>query len=216
VFGRINALAAGMLYKEYIVRTIIPTGGKTGGVDKPSEASLMAQIMASRFGIVAPAFVLEENATNTILNLVYIANIIDQSPKQYENLLFVAMGFHLARIKEICSLLKLDGLFFAAEAVVGTRSGCHHKLLLNLIDPSKETYANLLLEGERWYYGLREVPEYWLPQIAMVENPTRLRRVLQTDRIQPFLHSHGMTDVQSVSFDNLRAWLSSIPRKFPE
>lgn len=216
VFGRINALAAGMLYKKYKVGTIIPTGGKTGGSDKPSEASLMAQIIKSRFGVVPSVFVLEENATNTILNIVYIANIIDQFPNQYKNLLFVSMGFHIPRIKEICSLVKLDGHFLTAEAEVSTRSERHHRLLQNLFDPEKESYAKIIVEQKRWYYGLREIPEYWLPQMAMIENPTRLRRILQTEHIQPFLHSQGMVDVQSVSLDNLRAWLNSIPRKFPK
>ena len=38
LYGRLNALAAGMIFQACEIRRIIPTGGRTGGDDRPSEA----------------------------------------------------------------------------------------------------------------------------------------------------------------------------------
>lgn len=215
-YGRINALAAGMLYRTFKIRTIIPTGGRTGGVDKPSEAELIARYLQRWFNIPESVFVLEENATNTILNLVYTANIIDKDPEVYNNLLFVAMGFHLTRIEDICSVLGLKGRLMAAEHVVKIRSARHERLLRDLLDPKRDEYARILADQERWLYGLRKVPEYFLPQLAMLENPARLRRALRAERFQAFLRKQGITDVDAQALDNLRDWLRSMPRRvFP-
>lgn len=215
VCGRLNALAAGMLYRTYEIKTIIPTGGKTGGVDKPSEAELIAQYLQRQFSIPEFAFVLEENATNTILNVVYAANIIDEAPDAYDDLLFVAMGFHLERIRDICSVVGLQGHFIAAEQVVRCRSRHHEKFLLGFLDPEREEYAGILTDQARWLYGLRQVPEYFLPQLAELHNPVRLRQALKAERFQGFLQGHGITDVDALSFDDLRLWLRSILRKIP-
>lgn len=215
LYGRINALAAGLLYKSCNIGILIPTGGKTGGIDKPSEADLIAQYLKSRFGISESVFILEDQATNTILNVVNVANIVDKLLYQNKRLAFLAMGFHIQRIQEICSLIGLQGFYFSAETIVSMRSSHHKKLLIDLLTPVNSNYANVLADQERWHRGLIEIPEYWLPQASMVENSTRLRKILQTDRIQAFLHSAGITDIDSYPIEDLRTWLKSIPRKLP-
>ena len=213
-YGRIAALGAGMLYRACHTTFIIPTGGKTGGSDKPAEAELIAKIIVSRFNISEDVFIIENKASNTILNIVYSANIIDRIGLSSENLLFVAMGFHIPRIKEICSIVGLYGHFVAAEKVVEKRSRRHRKLLSRLLSPERERYAKALAEQERWLRGLKEIPEYWLPEMANIENDDRFLKVLQIERIRPFLQYHG-TDPGSTSPDDLRMWLRTIPRKLP-
>lgn len=214
VYGRINAIATGMLYQSHSISKIIPTGGKTGGRDKPSEAQLVARLIQSKFGIPESVFILEEEAVDTIFNIVHIANIIDRSPYVYQNLLFVAMGFHLPRIQEICALVGLKGSFIAAEAVVKIRSIAHEHFLLKLLHSENASYAKLLADQERGIRGIRELPDYWIPPLGTLKNTQRLRKILVTNQVQSFLDSYHI-DTTSVSAEQLRQTISSIPRKFP-
>lgn len=215
LYGRINAIATGMLYQSFPVKTIIPTGGKTGGVDKPSEAKLIARLLQSKFGIPKSVFILEEEATDTIFNIIYIANIIDRTPRLYGKLLFVALGCHLPRIREICTLIGLNGSFIAAETVLAIRSKRHQYLLLKTFQPENTNYANLVASQARGSRGLKELPEYWSPPLAFLSNSDRLRKILKKPSIQPFIQSQKI-DIFSESMDNVRKKLSLITRKFPE
>lgn len=214
VYGRINAIATGMLYQSHNIRSIIPTGGKTGGRDKPSEAELMARLIQSKFDIPESAFTLEQEAMDTIFNIVHVANIIDQSPQKYQNLLFVAIGCHLPRIRAICSLVKLNGSFIAAEAVVSLRSERHKHLLLKLLNVENSSYATMLANQERGIRGIRELPEYWMPPLGTLSNTQRLREILATHQVQSFLDSYHI-NIAFISDDNLHASISLIPRKLP-
>lgn len=215
LYGRLNAIAAGMLYQSLAIGRIIPTGGKTGGNDKPSEAELMARIIQSKFGVSKSAFLLEEEAMDTMFNAVYIANIIDQSPQLYQNLLFVALGFHLPRIQEICSLINLNGFFVAAEAVVKLRSERHKHLLRKLLHPDNASYAMMLENQARGIRGLRTLPEYWIPPLGRLKHPQRLREVLATERSQSFLDNHCI-NTTSLSAEQLQQTIGSIPRQYPD
>jgi uncharacterized SAM-binding protein YcdF (DUF218 family) len=215
LYGRINAIATGMLYQGFPVKTIIPTGGKTGGVDKPSEAKLIARLLQSKFDIPESVFMLEEEAADTIFNIIYIANIIDRTPRLYEQLLFVALGCHLPRIREICTLIGLNGSFIAAETVLAIRSKRHRYQLLETFQPKNTNYANLVASQARGSRGLKELPEYWLPTLAFLSNSARLRKILENPSIQSFLQSQEI-DIFSESMDNVRKKLSLITRKFPE
>ncbi|HEY9606198.1 MAG TPA: ElyC/SanA/YdcF family protein [Allocoleopsis sp.] len=215
LYGRINAIATGMLYQGFPVKTIIPTGGKTGGGDKPSEAKLIACLLQSKFDIPESVFILEEEAADTIFNIIYIANIIDRTPRLYQNLLFVALGCHLPRIREICTLIGLNGSFVAAETVLAIRSKRHQDLLLEAFQPANTNYANLVASQARGSRGLKELPEYWLPPLAFLNNSERLIKILQNPSIQTFLQSQEI-DIFAKSMDNVRKKLSLITRKFPE
>lgn len=215
LYGRINAIATGILYQILNIERIIPTGGRTGGSDKPSEAELMAQMIQSKFGIPESVFILEEEAMDTIYNIVHVANIIDQSPQLEQNLLFVAMGFHLPRIREICSLLRINGSFIAAEAVVKLRSQRHPHLLFKLLHPDNINYASMLESQERGLRGIREIPEYWIPPLGTLNNTQRLREILANAGVQFFLKNHDI-DTNSLSAEALHQAISLIPRKFPD
>lgn len=192
------------------IRKIIPTGGKTGGVDKPSEAKLIAKFIQSKFDIPESVFLLEEEAWDTIFNVVHVANIIDSSPGLYNNLLFVALGCHLPRIQEICSLVGLTGYFVAAESVVKIRSQRHEHLLLQLLNLKNASYSQLVFSQERGIRGIREIPEYWLPPMGSLRSPQRLRKILESNSLGD---NHINLDAESI--EDLRTKISSIPRKFP-
>lgn len=214
-YGRINAIATGMLYQSLNIGKIIPTGGKTGGSDKPSEAALMAYLIQSKFHIPQSAFILEEEAMDTIFNLVHVANIIDQSPERYQNLLFVAMNFHLPRIQEICSLIKLNGSYIAAENIVNLRSERHQKILKKCLHPNNPSHAIMLESQERGMRGIRELPEYWIPPLGALNNPQRLRNILATKTLQSFLEKYHI-NLSTLSDEKLHTAIRLIPRKFPD
>jgi uncharacterized SAM-binding protein YcdF (DUF218 family) len=215
LYGRINAIATGMLYQSFPVKTIIPTGGKTGGGDKPSEAKLIARLLQSKFGIPESVFMLEEEATDTIFNIIHIANLIDRASQLYQRLLLVALSCHLPRIREICALIGLNSSFIAAEPVLAIRSKRHEYLLLEALQAKNTNYANLVASQARGSRGLKELPEYWLPPLAFLNNSDRLIKILQNPSIQPFLQSQKI-DIFAESMDNVRKNLSLITRKFPE
>lgn len=213
-YGRINAIATGMLYQSLNIGKIIPTGGKTGGSDKPSEAALMAHLIQSKFDIPASVFILEQEAMDTIYNLVHVANIIDQSPERYQNVLFVAMGFHLPRIQQICSLIKLNGSYIAAENIVKLRSERHQNLLKQSLHPDNPSYAIMLDSQERGMRGIKELPEYWIPPLADLKNFQRLRNILAAKTIQFFLEKYHI-NMTTISDEQLHTTIYLIPRQFP-
>lgn len=214
-YGRITALGAGMLYQKYRPQFIIPTGGKTGGLDKPSEAELIVRILKTIFAIPEDTFIIEDTAMNTIQNIIYSANIVDRLGLDPKDLLFISMGFHIQRIKEICAIVGLSGRFVSAEKIVERRSRRHRRLLSKLLSPKREQYAKILSEQERWLRGLREIPEYWLPEMEKIENNNRLIDILKLKKVQPLLQSHGI-DPDRTSPEDVRIWLRKIPRKFPD
>lgn len=188
MYGRINTLAAAMLCQYHTPKLVIVSGGRTGGNDMPSEAELMAQIIRPSMHSNTNLFV-EDQATNTILNFVYAANFIDQSVQEAGSILVVAMGFHLPRITEICSLVGIPAHYVAAESILSERSPRHLSLIKRHLNPTRPSYAQTLQSQERFLYALQEIPEYWLPQMAEINSPNRLRTVLTARRLQSFLKS---------------------------
>ncbi len=160
-FARINALAAGMLYRAGLARGILPTGGRTGGPHLPSEAFLMAEWMKVRFGVPEEAFLLEEEAVDTVYNVVYAANLLDRRFDRPPRLLFVGMGFHLPRIRAICRRVGLEGAFVAAEEVVKHRSPRHARYLAWLLNPARPDVIALYQHEAFWLRRFLEVEAYW-------------------------------------------------------
>lgn len=214
VYGRLNALAAGMLFSAGEVGAMIPTGGRTGGDHLPSEAALIARLLHTRFAVPEVRILREEQSTDTLTNLAHVANLSDARSDPWSRLGFVAVGLHLPRIREICALVGLDGTFIAAEDVVRGRSARHERLLGEILQPSNESYSRMQEDQARGLRGLHQMPAYWLPPMAVIESPVRLRKILQAERIETFLQQCGM-DVGSATHGQLRAWLGSLQREFP-
>lgn len=214
IFGQTSALAAGLLYQACTIRTIIPTGARTGGLDKPSEAELIAQVLIGKFDIPRSVVTLEEEATNTIRNVVCVANMIDTSPQTYSKLLFVGMGFHLRRIRYICRLVGLEGQTVAAEAIVSIRTARHRDLFREILSPEDKKYAAVLADQERLLWCLRHLPNYWLPEMVIIENPARLSRILHLRACRSYLRSNGI-ELDTTPILDLRNYLRSLPRYIP-
>lgn len=214
VFGRLNGLAAGMLSRFGWIDKFIFTGGKTGGPQRPSEAALMACVAQEKFTMSPTYAILEQESYNTIQNLVYVANIIDSHSPYKTQILFVGMGYHLSQIKEIANLVILEGDFLSTEDVVRLRSAHHRCYLDVLLHPENPGSIREKIHQERMLYGLREMPDFWLPEIAHIENTSRLKAILKVKRIQPFLRQHDI-ESQSASPEQLRKWLASIPKRTP-
>ncbi len=211
LYGRLNALAAGMLYERGGVGRVLITGGRTGGAAFPSEAELMMRYMGT-FELPREAFVLEEKATDTITNFVFVVNLLDRSSVS-DNLTFLAFGFHLPRIRYLAALFGLEGDFIPAEEVVRERSHRHRQLLNALLSLEKEEYVKRLTAEVRAVRGLETLPDYWLPPAAGLENEARLERLLELEQVRAFFKACGL-EPQTPA--DLRTALSSVPRRFPE
>ncbi len=86
--------------------TVVVTGGM--GDDEPfSEASCMADYLVEG-GFPREQILLEENATNTLENLLFSARLLQKQDISTENLLVVSNGAHLARVKMLARRIGLD------------------------------------------------------------------------------------------------------------
>ncbi len=212
VHARLNALAAGMLYQHGEAERIVITGGRTGGADLPSEAEYIKRYLIRNFDVPKEVVILEQQATDTVTNFVYVANILDRSSLS-TNLGFLAFGFHLPRIQYLADLFSLTGNSIATEEVVKERSERHERLLRDLLTLKNETYRKLLTDQVRSLRGLDTLPEHWLPPAAQLQNEARLTSMMKLEQVQTFLSSRGLASQTPADF---RALLSSIPRRFPE
>ena len=208
-FGHLNAIAAGMLYQIYQIKRIIPTGGKTGGSERQSEAELIANIIQKRFNVSRSIITLEERSKNTIQNLVYVVNILDGFGRGVDKIFFVGMGFHLPQIQEICTLVGLEGKFVAAGDIVCTRSDHHLRMVLDLLNPELVTMIEEAKHQKRMLHKLRFLPELWLPEIAKVSNPKRLLTISREERVQRFIQENDK-EVRFEDLEEFRNWMLSI------
>ena len=148
--------------------TIIPTGGRTGQ-SLFSEAEAMRKELI-RLGVPKKCVVLEQNATNTIENIAFVANIVDKMG--LDGLIHITSKVHMPQVKELCKLIGLEKI-------------SSHEIADEIIE--SEIKDARIENTDRWMRGLQEIPLYWLPQIAQIENPKRWKHILRQPRIKDFL-----------------------------
>lgn len=69
----------------------------------------------------------------------------------------------------------------------------------------KPAYQERAKESKRWLKGLKEIPEYWLPQAAKVKNLERFREILKQERIQNWLkEKFNIENPDKLSRDELK------------
>lgn len=83
---------AANLYYKGLAGHIIATGGDTES--GPTEASVMLQVLASQ-GVPEPAVVLEEQAQNTIQNMIYSKAIMERNG--WDTAILVTEPYHIKR-----------------------------------------------------------------------------------------------------------------------
>lgn len=217
--GRMNTYAAGSLYQEGKVRRIIVSGGKTGGEELQSEAERMAWILKERFHVPENDIILEPKAKNTIENTVFTANILDKEPAKYQDLLALTVSHHLERTKEINDLMGVKTKYISSEEVLMAKDPEKYKAILEKIAQHPD-YQSRRKEQKRWARGLKEIPEYWLPQAAKVENLERFRGILKQERIKDWLKDiFDIDDIDKLSeteIKNLQQKIRDMERIMPK
>jgi len=259
--ARMRCAAAAELYKKANVREIIVSGG-VHGATKDNAAEDMKNYLVKKYNIPEEIIRTEDKSGNTIDNLAYTLNRMDETKDQNQNLAFVSSGYHLARIKEIAKLFNLEGTSFSAEEMMDMREREHdeklketlrqkdikmhrgttrdpriqkkdkeprkgtgytyHGFINKFLNPNNnESYRNMLLEENQYTRGLKEMPEYWIPNVAHV-NGERLRGIIQeNETLQKFLQEKFDTSVEDISdmddeeFEELRKKLLAVERKMP-
>ncbi|MFQ6083630.1 MAG: YdcF family protein [Candidatus Aminicenantia bacterium] len=189
---KLNIEAAAKLFPQLDQEKVkvILTGGHTGK-SYLAEAEVMQKQLILK-GIPKECIILEDKATNTIENVVFVTNIAERVDIDY--FIHLSIRHHLPRIKEICSLIGTDTLseYKASEEILGE----NHQL----VKDTKEAVKVWAVNKERWIRGLKEIPEYWLPQAMQIENVKRCRCILSHERIRGWLKNNfSISDVKSLS-----------------
>ena len=206
VYARLAALAAGTLLREGATKRLLITGGRTGGGDLPSEAALLADDLTRRFGVSPAQVVLEEQAHDTLDNLVFSANMLDAEGRADDRLGFLALRMHGPRIRYVADLVGLTGTFVALEGIISERSERHRRFLESL--SRTPSYARLAASQVRAMRGLTELPDFWLPPLRGLKSPERLRRLQK----HPAVSRLGLPE----DLPMFRDALGNRPRRYPE
>lgn len=110
---RLVGRAMGILDRAGLVDVIIPSGRATGGEAFPTEASLMAELAERVYGRRGEV-ILEQEARNTLLNVINAVNIIDERAEGLsfeqirEQTYILGTHFHQPRIRLLALLFGLD------------------------------------------------------------------------------------------------------------
>ncbi|MCK5044335.1 YdcF family protein [Candidatus Parcubacteria bacterium] len=168
--GKLVTEAAARVFCQFPQEMIIiSTGGKTGK-SLLSEAEVMKKELI-KLGVPKKCVIMEPNATNTIENIAFVANIVDELG--LDDLIHITNRVHMSQVKELCMLIGLEKISSYEIA---------DEIIKHEIEDSRSTNT------DRWMRGLREVPLYWLPQIAnIIENPERWKCILRQPRLKDFL-----------------------------
>lgn len=195
------AKAAANLYKKGVSNEIIVMGGKTGGEQYASEAHLIKEYLL-QLGIPESCIKLENRSTNTLENLVFMLNqYFDtsefSSKEQKANIL--AAHHHVSRVKILMELFNIhfrdvftsDGvLSFAARDQELWNDAQLQEIEQRLNTNNADYYQNKMgtetkpilrrhQEDDAFIRALLEVPEYWIPYLGKIQNPNRLRGILE-------------------------------------
>ncbi len=206
LYARLAALAAGTLLAQGAAKRLLITGGHTGSNALPSEAALMASCLARHVPVSPGQVVLEQEAADTLDNVVLSANLLDAEGRAGDRLGFLALRIHGPRVRYLAELVGLTGEFIALERVVAARSARHGRLLEGLT--KTPSYARQAASQVRAMRGLAELPNFWLPPLGRLEDPVRLRRV----QTHPALASLNLP-TDPGAFKNA---LMNMPRRYPE
>lgn len=213
VFGRLNALAAGQLFRAGRAHTLVLSGGKTGGNALESEAFLLAQYLQHRFHLPADVCLCQPDPFDTIGNFIYLANLLDKHPAQLR-VLYLAMAHHLPRVQELAAIFGLVGDFRSAQEVLVTRSA-RHRQWLSAVFNIQSTLMQTAQESEaRALRGIRNLPRYLLPELPKLVDWQRLKTVLAYPPLQAYCRAQT-PDPLMLPEKQLRQWLLRLPREFP-
>lgn len=94
--------------------TIVVSGGQGEG-ENITEAQAMADYLTER-GVPEGQILREEQSKNTLQNLRYTSQLLEESGRSTENLLVVSNGFHLCRVKLLAHRLGLEISTLSAPA----------------------------------------------------------------------------------------------------
>ena len=128
VESKLSALAAGQLYILGMADVLLFSGGKTAGKEWPSEAMAMWHYTKNNFkNIPNEAVMLEEKSFDTDGNAVEVKKILDGMNS--ENILLLAIGYHLPRSEKIFKHFGIEFTSFTSEEIVKKYLPEHNNLL---------------------------------------------------------------------------------------
>lgn len=212
---KVRALAALDIMKKGEVDEVFVTGGKVVP-DQPSEAELIRDYIARKYQIelkkkidnkemdqkeaeeklkdMISKLKLEDKATNTIENFANVVDMMEESPKEYDNIAFLSNRFHLSRITQLGEKFGVNAEEADSEEEVKKRSHHHQEFLERACDTENPIYKKMLEDEKKFSRALEELPLYYLPQAAEV-NQEKLEEMYKKDKesIDEALKRKGLT-----------------------
>ncbi len=173
--SRINALAAGLLYRAGLTEMMILSSGQTAGSNLPSEAAAMKLHMLRIFqSIPSEAIKLEETSIDTEGNAREVKKIVAQQHPKHASFGLLTDTSHLQRAVPLFNRIGLPVHPFDSLQILG-------KSRPQLIEryAASEVYQNTLLQ-DAWIGKLLSIPllhpfSSWMIRVAAraMRNPNK-------------------------------------------
>ena len=140
--SKISAIAAGEMYISGLTDKIIFSTGKTAGIDYPSEAEAMQNLLKMKYPkIPDDAIILEDKSIDTIDNVDHVALILEMYNLQ--NIALITVGFHIERSKKIFKNAGIDVHGFPSEEIIKKRSEHYKKFVDNFLSSNRVRVENM-------------------------------------------------------------------------
>ncbi len=165
VESKMSAVAAGEMFRQGLVETVIFSGGKTAGQKFPSEAAAMAEYLKKKYPeIPERAIVLEEESIDTPENAEQVARMV-QNNLELKTIALLTGNIHLPRAQALFKEFGVETHPFPAEDELKGISKEYEQFI--------EAYSKLSLEGVT-----AQVREWVLRSLLWVDPKGKIPRVV--------------------------------------
>jgi len=240
--AKMRVLAALELWKKNEVGNIIFSGGKTNPKLETSEAEAMRNFFLKTLRTdlentdmppekidqelqrADQSILLEDQATNTLENVGYMINMMQEDPDSHCSIAGLSTKFHTSRIKEILDMFGIETDFmFDEEHILEQRNENFAQIFSNIHD--NPDYYDTTLTGEnKWMRSLNQQPKYYLTAIAKIEDDELFKQTVVNlanskevrENIRTLLRDeYDIPDLESVDPATLREKVNTIVRELP-
>lgn len=147
--SEVNAIAAGLIYKNGKTKKLIFTGGKTTGENYPSEAEAMKNFLLLKFpDIPDESILLEDKSFDTKQNVEFTKEIINEN--NFRNIAFLTTSSHIKRSKMLFEKIALTLDSISSQEII-------------------KKYSPEILEEYKDEFGISEI---FLERLALIFQST--------------------------------------------
>jgi len=201
LLAKVRLAAAHALFEKGDVDGFILSGGRTG--ESPlTEARAMKHYLIG-LGASEDVIWLEEESTNSLMNIVNILNGMYERRFPKTSLALVTNSFHLRRIQIIFEMVGGGCYqFLSAEDILGQQ----HPFVKESAEATRIASRN----EERWIRELLENAPYSISIFARLADTRRLRNVLSMSPFKEFILASFGVNAPELTDENLKGLRGSL------